>query len=357
MGRKRSNTDVGSAIRDMRTRKHIMQKELSTAAGLPPAQICNIEQGKISPTIRTLDRIAQAMGTTLREIIELAPYISPESMMGAEAQKTAPHSARATYFVPSAPSIPATLTQKLDSIIHDYLELEDMAGVSKRAMLPLRVPFQVTEEGAEHLAHVVRHHFNVGDAIIYDAVELFETQGVRIIFTDLPKEFESLSFYDTENENFFIFISRAGLTAERQQFRIVAEIAHAFLFVQNNFQTFGETDRKRRFANHFAAVFLMPAQAVSASVMQLNIAAEDWTIDLVLRLKARFGVSAESFICRLAELKYINRNQAENLLDQAKALYSKDHKEPHSSNCPAPRVLSQNGRYNDLATRFGKPLI
>lgn len=357
MGRKRSNTDVGSAVRDMRTRKHILQKELSAASGLPPAQICNIESGKISPTVRTLDRIAQAMGTTLKEIIELSPYISPDAMAARAEARPKVHSARATHFDPASPAIPQALTIQLDALIHNYMEMEDAAGVSKRCLLPLRTSFIVNEEGSEYLAGVVRHHCNVGTAIVFDAVELFENQGVRILFTDLPKEFESLSFYDTENENFFIFIANRDLTAERQQFLIAAEIANAFLFVENGCQPFPESDARRRFAHHFAATFLMPSSAVLASAMQLNVGPRDWTFPLVLRLKARFGVSAESFICRLGELKLANRNVVDKLLAEAKASYKKTGAEPQPEGGIALRMLSQNGRYNDLATRLKRPLI
>jgi hypothetical protein len=58
-----------------------------------------------------------------------------------------------------------------------------------------------------------------------------------------------------------------------------------------------------QFANRFASCFLMPASAVLTSVCQLGLTSKARTWEMLLRLKKRYGVSAQSFTLRLQELK------------------------------------------------------
>lgn len=237
----------------------------------------------------------------------------------------------------------------LDERIKTYLELEDRCGVSKSIIIPLRVPFERTEAGAEHLAIAVRKHCGIGTAIIYDAVELFENQGARILFEKLPKDIESLSFFDRLNQNLFIFLQKDGMTPERQQFRLLVEIANAFLFMAGCQDPVEDTARNRRFAKRFAAAFLLPEESVRASVLQLNLPKNAWTYELLLRIKNRFGVSAESFAIRLDELGLLDTDLRKKLEKQIFEYYRKhpNDKEPQPSN----RILSCNGRYEDLTLR------
>ncbi len=51
----------------------------------------------------------------------------------------------------------------------------------------------------------------------------------------------------------------------------------------------------------------MPASAVRTAVYSLRIKPSDWTYELLLRLKDRFGVSAQLFNIRLKELSLITQ--------------------------------------------------
>ena len=56
------------------------------------------------------------------------------------------------------------------------------------------------------------------------------------------------------------------------------------------------------FAKCFAACFLMPSSALQATVWQLGLTPKSWTLDLLLRLKKRYGVTAQAFAARLQAL-------------------------------------------------------
>ncbi len=59
------------AIIDARNAEGITQKELSVRSGIAQGDISKIESGNANPSIRTLNRIANAMGKKLRiEFVE-----------------------------------------------------------------------------------------------------------------------------------------------------------------------------------------------------------------------------------------------------------------------------------------------
>ncbi len=59
------------AIIDARRKSGMTQKELSQRAGIAQGDISKLENGNANPSIRTLQRLASAMGMTLR--VEFLP--------------------------------------------------------------------------------------------------------------------------------------------------------------------------------------------------------------------------------------------------------------------------------------------
>lgn len=102
-----------------------------------------------------------------------------------------------------------------------------------------------------------------------------------------------------------------------------------------------------RAAGRFAATFLMPEKAVRASVSQFGVTQDAWSWGLFLRIKHRFGVSAQSFLYRLHELDLISPKLTNKLDTGIKEFYdSTGFQEPDSTR----RCLTPNGRFFDLFT-------
>ena len=57
---------IMQAMIDARTSKGLTQKELSIRSGIAQGDISKLENGNANPSIRTLQRLAAAMGKTLR---------------------------------------------------------------------------------------------------------------------------------------------------------------------------------------------------------------------------------------------------------------------------------------------------
>ena len=89
----------------------------------------------------------------------------------------------------------------------------------------------------------------------------------------------------------------------------------------------------------------MPETAVRATVSQLGIFADGWSWELLLRIKHRFGVSAQSFLYRLHELDLISDKSRDQLDARIKKFYdATESQEPDSTR----RSLTPNGRFFDL---------
>jgi transcriptional regulator with XRE-family HTH domain len=61
---------VGLRLRRMRESKAIPAKDVARVAGVSPAYLSRLENGKASPTVATLSRLVQAMGETIGTLFD-----------------------------------------------------------------------------------------------------------------------------------------------------------------------------------------------------------------------------------------------------------------------------------------------
>ena len=89
----------------------------------------------------------------------------------------------------------------------------------------------------------------------------------------------------------------------------------------------------------------MPSGAVVDTVRQLGIQKKQWSYELLLRIKHRFGVSSEAFLYRLDELALIHPSLLILLKHKITEHYKETgYGEPDFSR----RLLTPNGRLWDL---------
>src|SRR5215207_8719356 len=65
-------------IRQLRKAKGLSQAKLAVMADMDPATLNRLEQGKGNPNIRTLERVAEALGVEVSDLFPKAPAPSPE---------------------------------------------------------------------------------------------------------------------------------------------------------------------------------------------------------------------------------------------------------------------------------------
>ncbi len=363
---------VGDRIREIRRRQNLTQVELARKLDMRPGPVNCIETGKNFPSAKVLHKLSIVLNVSIDALFSTTDPVNNRLLKESGIRYQTKSADSAPYIVNSEiqalgshavlirngdeiNQIDFETTTVLSELTDAVLALEDICGVQKCADIPLYIPFSFTVDGIESLVHHVRCFLGINDAVIYDYIELLENSGLRILFCKMSENIESISCYDEENSNAFIFV-QTSINIERQLFRLFYELGRIYRYTQKKYGENANTDSvtyirrgklltDHRAARLFAALFIQPAKSISSSVAQLGVAPDEWTWELILRIKHRFGVSAETFIYRLAELKLMNV-ELENIFRKKIHDYYKTNNfsEPSQSR----RMLIPNGRVGDL---------
>ena len=331
---------IGGCIKAWRQKRNLIQKELAARVGMDVTQMWSIENDRNSPSLRTISRIASALRVSVPQLMSppdgcegsTVAYMGgttiPETPINNVIHAGDTDLVRIMRTDNGKDILPETTLKQLSEIAAEAISLDGQFRTSIPTALPFSLPITKSESGARQLALSIRAHCNAGSAIIHDVLAMFEPYGIRILEAPLPKYNDSITFYSHQHQNFTVFLS-SSLKGEnkrsRRQFSFLSEIGRTFLFAHNGFKTYRETDLSRRFSHHFAATFLLPETTVATMVNSLHIAPDTWTWELLLRLKMRFGISAQVFNIRLKELSLISRKKYTTFDRKIKAYYAKHH--------------------------------
>jgi transcriptional regulator with XRE-family HTH domain/Zn-dependent peptidase ImmA (M78 family) len=342
---------IGKNIRRLRRQRNLTMAELAGKIGMSQVPLGRIERGVNAPSASVIFRLSKALGVSV-DTLFAEDDLEFKSFQYESLQNPFP--------VPlddPDKELPVGIKTMAHEIITVFWALEDICNAQKRAGIPLFIPFEPTESGMETLAVSVRRYTGIEHGVVFDYFELFENQGFRVVVVPMLKTLDSFSYYDPVYQNAFFFLN-ARHNPERQLFRLAYELGKVLILTcamnrgQNIFKDPDDSSHStekpftaHRAARRFAATFLMPATAVRDTVSQLGIRKKHWSYELLLRIKHRFGVSAEAFLYRLNELDLIDPSLVEPLKNKIHRHYGKtDFGEPDFSR----RLLTPNGRLWDL---------
>jgi len=65
-----SGKKLGENLKKLRLKKNMSQVDLATALNVDRAYISNIENGRMNPTLSTLEKIAGALGVSTSELVK-----------------------------------------------------------------------------------------------------------------------------------------------------------------------------------------------------------------------------------------------------------------------------------------------
>lgn len=342
---------IGKNIRFLRRQHSWTLAELAARVGMSEGPLGRLERGVNAPSASAIYRLSKVFGVSVNALF-------------ADAQQDL-HTIRFDgkqdpFFVTIEKEeavLPSRVQSAAGAIIEAYQALEDICNAPKRAKSPLLIPYDPTEKGMEALSETARRIMEIRHGIVFDYFELFENQGFRVVVLPLTKNINSFSYYDPPNHNAFFFLNSRN-NPERQLFSLAYELGRIFILtytMQQGIELFPAPGAKasdsqktftaRHGANRFAATFLMPKQSIWDTANQLGIQKKRWSYELLLRIKHRFGVSAEAFLYRLNELNLIDPALVEPLQKKIFEHYDKTaFGEPDFSQ----RLLTPNGRLWDL---------
>ena len=314
---------LADRIRSLRQARGLSQAVLAKRMGMTPSQLCKIELGHNGLSESSIRRVAEALGVTIAELMG-------ETETGTQAREKPVVKTDKGEVVPIMVSdLPAEFIAEVGTHALAFdaqmIGMKEALGVMAQSSLQLVFPYGVDEEAAELLARDMRYSLGVGCVPVSNLEMVLEMRGVRIVRRQYPKQFQSGAFYNARHRSLIIVLNESN-TQERNDYRLVYELGAATLFAMTGFKTIRDEGAAHRLLRRFTAAFLMPEETMRTDVAQSGITPEDWTMELLLMMKARFAVSAEAYALRLESLGLINPELRVKLRDDLRAHYQKNPK-------------------------------
>jgi len=290
---------VGAQIRALRERAGIRSQDLAEAVGLDPSAMSNIERGKRGVKTDELTRIAAALRVSPMAILDDHSLVA-----------RLPVAPRADVGTPI--DSPAFLRLTALTELHEALVEEGIPTGPHLDKVP-EVDETVWLQAAENLAawaHTVLGPLVEGDDRFWSLAKAIEEKlGVDVLVEEYPDD-PLWGASITDREFPFIFVNAKQPTT-RALFTLAHELAHV-LAADGDVMTLDldltAHDDRERFANAFAATFLMARDDVLDLMAKYGRTAE-----CLAQMMLRFGVSYESLIYRLHNLRQINAHGRDQL--------------------------------------------
>ena len=276
-------------------------QELARAIGVDPSAMSNIESGKRRVKTDELTRIATALGVSPLAILDESSLVA-----------RLPVSTRLEVGEQGVGSVLGRLEALAE--LHEVLARGGLKASAQLVDLP-QVDVRFWKASADRAAAWAEDRLQVtatGDerfAALADAIEA--SLRVDVVIDDVADGM--LAGAAITDPSFPLIFVRASQPRPRALFTLAHELAHVIAGDGDTFTVdetlTAHTDRER-FANAFAASYLMPATQVGQHTK------DGITASSVARMLVQFGVSYESLVYRLHNLGLINyqgRNRLQSI--------------------------------------------
>ncbi len=293
-------------LTQIRKEMGLSQEEVAQALGITREYLSMLESGKRKPTMSLLQKIAEFYARPVRW------FYGAEESEGRKILKSLLQS-----------KIPTSLSSESHLVLERFLQwcdelstLERLLGITlsplPRYDWDTEPTLDILKQFAEEIATAERARLHLGDQPVRDIFALLEGQGVKVFRLEAPEdEIDGAMVYDTVL-GAFLFVN-AKHSLGKQNFIAAHQYAH-LLKDRDEGATLcrlgdlldgererEEVSRKERFANLFAAAFLMPKATVQSIV---ELFEGDLSEGALVYLRRQFGVNYEALFLRLKELGY-----------------------------------------------------
>lgn len=309
---------VGQRLAEARKARGITQEAAASHLECSRPTYIAMEKGERPAKPEELVKLATLFGKRVHELLlqaEPITVLSPH--LRGEVERVHPGNAALVR------EQMASGVEKFQTFLDQYRELEGLMNAPLRSKLPEMRPLgRVVDpvELAEDIATEERRRLGLGDQPIINLRATLETEvGLRIFYGDLPSPVAGL--YDfVPALGCCLYINRKH-PPERRRVSMVHEYGHGivdrhkpaidYLFMP------GRKPANERFADAFAAGFLMPATSVRRRFLEVVNTAGDFQVADLCRLAHAYFVSVSAMAYRLEKLGLVRKGRAD-LLKESK---------------------------------------
>jgi Zn-dependent peptidase ImmA (M78 family)/transcriptional regulator with XRE-family HTH domain len=289
---------LGARLRQARELADYNQQEIAEVLGVVREVVSYWENDRRVPSFAQLARLAEAYGVTTGSLLgtEPPPVASEEHELVYRGLRHQP------------PRTKAAIGRWL-AFLDDWADLLTTCGVKLpgRSIAPKRA-WRAAEairdsRLAPRLAHEVREHYGLGSDAIPDLLAFLDREKILVYRVGLDPIGDGAGVsgvtYNHPRLGTSILVNTVT-TPGRQTFTLAHEFAHALFHAQERglVSRAGAPDRLERFADAFAAHFLVPGDALRKRVAQLPYQKVASAFD-VIDLHRFFRVSYATMLNRL----------------------------------------------------------
>nr|AQQ74593.1 hypothetical protein [uncultured bacterium] len=295
-----SPVDLGRRLQELRRLTGKTQMDVAESLGVSRPSVAAIEAGQRRIDARLLSEIARAYGARLSDLVrEPSPRVSLQAQFRLPAD--APEHERSEL---------ETAVASLQRLASSYLGLERLLDNPLR---PSPVPHyryesRRLESVAESTAEAERRRLGIGDGPVLRLRELLEREaGLRVFHIPLPSSVAGLYGASEEAGPCVAINSKHPLV--RQRWSLAHEFGHFLTRLERPEVTrvsgYQRLPEQERFAEHFAAAFLMPAAGVERRIRELESGNRQVTVADLLLLAEEYEVSLQALTLRLEGLRVV----------------------------------------------------
>ena len=278
---------TGARLSVARRRRGLTKRGLAVAIGVTPHTILRYESGKMVPSEAVVSRLSKALDFP-------EPFFSEAEI---DELKEDSASFRSMAAMTARERDSALAAGSLAFVFADWVE--------ERFDLPSSELVDLSGGKPEVAAHSLRQIWGLGERPIKNMVHLLEAKGARVFaLAESTNAVDAFSLWRGEKPFVFLNVLK---TAERSRLDAAHELGHLVLHKHGGPRGRGAEHE----ANIFASSFLMPSSDVIAVAPRVN------SLNQIVQLKRRWGVSALALIVRLHQLGAITDWQYRTFCIQA----------------------------------------
>ena len=302
---------LASRLRSARQSRGLTQQAVADTLGISRPLLVAIEKGQRQIRGEELVQLAKLYDRSVGELLRQQPALEA---FGAQFRAVLSNTREVSQL--------GDVIGQMERLGDDYLHIARLSGVE----LPRRYPPTTDMAGldavqvATELASTERNRLGLGDGPLLGLRELLDDEvGLRIFALELPPSVAGAFIY-AEPLGGCVAVNRKH-PLERQRWTLAHEYGH---FLTNRgggevtiLRKWERVPAHERFADSFAAEFLMPQSGLRRRFLELQRArgGKVTPADL-MQLKSVYQVSFEALVLRSEELHLLPRGGGERLLDR-----------------------------------------
>jgi Zn-dependent peptidase ImmA (M78 family)/DNA-binding XRE family transcriptional regulator len=280
---------VGERLRLLRQARGMSLDDLSAKLGgiVTKQAISKYERSLSQPSRKVLIRLAQALGIKTSSLWA-EPHISVDFIA---------YRKGSGLLVKEQNRVKSLVTETLEN----WTSLLELMGGSLVSEIPVQSKKIEKVEDTEGVANEVRRKWKLGIDPIASVTDTLEAHNVFVVEVEAKDGFDGISAV-ARDENKKVraaaVVSRRGVSGERQRLNLLHELGHLILNVPKEVN---EEDAAFRFGK----AFLAPREIVYKEIGRKRSLV---SLDEMMLLKEKFGLSLQAIVYRLRELSIINQS-------------------------------------------------